>query len=231
MDPSRTAMRASVAIARGATRGELRGPQWVQVGHGLVKPAGLVEDATWARISAATGLMTDGCSLGGWASLRAQGNHWFDGRVGMSDRPALIHCRPGARIRRRDGVQTFRGLLFPDEVIHLDDLEVTTMARAAFDEMRMASNVRDAVVALDMATSTTAQVPHTTLARVEQVILSHHKVRGLVQARHALLLGSSRSASPLESRTRLLAELDVGITHLGGQRPSLRPIRASPRCG
>jgi hypothetical protein len=108
----------------------------------------------------------------------------------------------------------FRGLVFPDEVISLENYDVTTMARAVFDEMRTAINVRDAVVALDMATSSTIELPHTSRPAVERVITSHHKVRGLVQARAAFALGSSRSASPWETRTRLLAEVDAGLPHL-----------------
>lgn len=223
MDPSFTAMRSAEAIARGATRGQLRGPRWVTAGRGLVKPAGLDEDPTWARISVATGYMTPGCTLGGWASLRAQGNTWYEGNTGGQERPILVHCGPGARIRRRKDVLPFRGLLLPDEVIHLEHYDVTTMARAVFDEMRMAANVREAVIGLDMATSTTIELPHTTRLAVERVLTSHHKVRGLIQAKNAFALGSTRSASPWETRTRLLAELDAGIPPLAVNVPLFDP--------
>lgn len=116
-------------------------------------------------------------------------------------------------------VQPFRGLIHPDEMIDLGDLEVATMARAAFDEMRMARNLREAVVVLDMAVSTTHEHPHGSVAGVRRVIDSHHKVRGLVQARRALQLGSTRSASPWETRTRLLAQLDAGLNDLSVNVP------------
>lgn len=169
------------------------------------------------RLADAVGLLTPGCCVGGWAALRAQGNVWFDGHDRHGDlRAALVHCLPGAQLRRRRDnlVQPFRGLLHPDEMIDLDGWPVTTLARAAFDEMRMASSVREAVVVLDMATSTTSDVPHTTPAAVRRVVESHHKVRGLVRARKALELGSPRSASPWETRTRLIARLDVGLDPL-----------------
>jgi len=88
------------------------------------------------------------------------------------------------------------------------------MARAAYDEMRTAPNLGEAVVVLDMAVSTTSRVPHTTLAAIARVIESHRKTRGIVQAKQALTLGSSRSASPWETRTRMIAQLDAGILGL-----------------
>ncbi len=209
--------RAGLAMSGGITRDQLRGPAFERRSRGLYRPAGTHMDPEMARLADAVGLLTPGCSVGGWAALRAQGNPWFDGRDRSGDlRPALVHCPPGTQLRRRRDnlVQPFRGLLHPDEVIDLDGWPVTTMARAAFDEMRMAATVREAVVVLDMATSTTSAVPHTTPAAVRRVVEAHHKVRGLVQARKALELGSARSASPWETRTRLIAHLDVGLESL-----------------
>lgn len=153
--------------------------------------------------------------LGGWASLRAQGNTWFDG-VGAqkTHKDILIHNLSGAEIRPRAGIRPTECLLYPDEIIVLENYAVTTMARAVYDEMLVASSVRAAVTALDIAVSTTTGLPHTTLRRVNQVIDSHHKTRGIVQARKALLLASSRSASPWEAKTRLIAVLDAGLNGL-----------------
>lgn len=217
--PSFSAMRTSEALRLGMTPAKLRGPAFERVGHGLVKLAGTDESHDLGRISVATGLMSPGCTLGGWASLRVQGNSWFDGIDRGLDRAVLVHCMPGAQLRRRDGVEPFRGLLHPDEIISLEHYDVTTMARGAFDEMRIARNVREAVVAFDMSTSTTAHVPHTTGERIGHVLAAHHKVRGLVQVRNALGLGSTRSASPWETRTRLLVQLDAGIARLAVNVP------------
>lgn len=176
------------------------------------------------RVADAVGLLTTSCALGGWASLRAQGNTWFDGLDGHGEeRRALVHCQPGSQLRRRSILQPFRGSLYPDEVIDFQTYSLATMARAVFDEMRMASSIREAVVALDMATSTTIGLPHTTMERVERVITSHHKVRGLVQARNAWALGSGRSASPWETRTRLVATLDAGMSKLQVNVPIFNP--------
>lgn len=216
--------RSAQILAGGATPQDLRGARYVRRAHGLLLPADVDGDPVMMRVADAIGLLTDGCLLGGWASLRAQGSSWFDGldRSGGA-RPPLVHCLPGAQLRRRSIVQPFRGLVHPDEVIDFETFSLTTMARAAFDEMRMAGNLREAVVALDLATSTTSGMPRTTVARIEQVIAGHHKVRGLVQARQALAWGSTRAASPWETRTRLIAHIDADVRDLQVNVPLFSP--------
>jgi hypothetical protein len=209
--------RSARAMTGGITRGQLRGPSFERRSRGLYRPSGVDMDPATERLADVVGLLTPGCVVGGWAALHAQGNPWFDGRDREDAlRPALVHCLPGAQLRRRrDGlVLPFRGLLHPDEVVDLDGWIATTLSRATFDEMRMAASPREAAVILDMATTTVAGVPHTSPAAVRHVLDSHHKVRGLVRARQALALGSTRSASPWETRTRLVAQLDVGLSGL-----------------
>ncbi|MCD9199559.1 hypothetical protein [Aeromicrobium wangtongii] len=181
----------------------------------MIAPAYLSVDPTAARISVAIALMGPANALGGWAALRVQGNTWFDGldRSG-DDRDVLIHCLPGSQLRVRPGIEPSEGRVHPDETLARGSFAVTTLARAAYDEMRVAVGVREAVVVLDMATSTTSGMPHTTLDAVAAVVESHHKTRGIAQARQALAMSSPRSASPWETRTRLLAELDVGLSGL-----------------
>lgn len=216
--------RTAHLLSGGATARDLGGASYERRAHGLLLPAGIDGDPVLMRVADAVGLLTTGCVLGGWASLRAQGNSWFGGldRAGEA-RAALVHCLPGAQLRRRSVLQPFRGLLHPDEVIDFETFSLTTMARAAFDEMRMAPGLREAVVVLDMATSTTTGLPHTTVGRVEQVMAGHHKVRGLVQARKALALGSTRAASPWETRTRLMAQLDADVPSLLVNVPIFSP--------
>lgn len=172
------------------------------------------------RISDVAALLGPHNALGGWAALYVQGNGWFDGAGRDVDlRDVMVHCSPGSQLRRRTGVEPTRSDLFVDELIQLENYAVATPARAAYDEMRLARSLREAVVVLDMATSTTSNVCPTTVERIERVIHSHHKTRGIVQARRALDLGSSRSASPWETRTRLAAEHDAGIRGLSVNVP------------
>jgi hypothetical protein len=220
-DPVDLTRRTVGALAAGLTARQLRGSGYVHPAHGLVRPAGVEADAVTLQLADVLALLTADSFVGGWASLHLQGNTWFDGLDANGElRPVLVHCLPGSQLRRRSGlVLPFRGLVHPDESIDLGGFRVSTMARAAFDEMRMAVGVRSAVVAADMAASTTHQLPHTSVSEVGRVLKSHHKVRGLVMARRAHALSSSRSASPLETRTRLLAQLDAGLPGLGVNVP------------
>lgn len=205
--------RVADLLRGGVSPQHVRGGLMERRAHGLHRPAGVELPPDLERIDDAVGLMTPHTALGGWASLRIQGNDFFDGRSTDGLRKVLVHCWPGSQLRRREIVQTFRGLTFPDEVIELEGVAMTTMARAAFDEARMARSVEEATVVIDMAVSTTHGRPHTSLAQVRRVIDSHHKVRGIVQADAAWRKASARSASPWETRTRFMAE-DAGITGL-----------------
>ncbi|MET0821443.1 MAG: hypothetical protein ABWY58_10790 [Aeromicrobium sp.] len=215
IDPYLVARRVRRATQLGVPAAELRTDLYEHVAHGVVAPAYLGVDPLASRISIAIALMGSANALGGWASLHVRGNTWFDGSApDGTDRDVLVHCRPGSQLRVRNGIRPSQGVLRPVEVEMLGPYAATTMARATYDEMLVASHLREAVVVLDMATSTTSGVPHTTLDQVVSVVDAHHKTRGIAQARSALALSSSRSASPWETRTRLVAQLDVGIEGL-----------------
>ncbi len=219
-DPLLLSRRVRDATAAGIDAAELRTELWVRDLRGVARPAFVEHDALTTRMANAVALMSSCNALGGWASLRAQGNTWFDGSATAEiDRPVLIHCLPGSQLRVRPGILPSESLVHPDETIDFAGYRVATMARAAFDEMCSAPALAAAVVACDMATSTVSDVPHTTLANIERVIGSHHKVRGIVQARKALSLSSSRSASPVETRTRLIAVQKAGLTRLSVNCP------------
>lgn len=206
--------RASDALRNGATRSDLRRVGWEHPEHGIVRPVGDDLDPLRSRLEIACARMTEHCVIGGWAALRLQGNIWFDGQRDETFRPILVHCEPGSRLRSRPSIQPFRGLLHRDEWSTYEGLSTTTFARAVFDEMRMARTTTEAVIALDMAVSTTHGSPHTSLAAVDQVLASHHKVRGIVQAHRARALASARSTSPLETWVRVIAGRDAGLGKL-----------------
>lgn len=207
----------------GVSRDVLRGPQLERRAHGLHRPSGTEVDQVDGRVDDAAALLLPGTALGGWAALRLQGNRYFDGRAPAGLRPALVHCLPGTQLRRRDVVEPFRGLVHPGETTWAGDVRVATLARAAFDEARLARDVREATVVLDTATSTTSGQARTTLAAVAGVVGAHVKVRGIVQARRALVLASSRAASPWETRTRLVAVLDADLRNLSVNVPVFDP--------
>lgn len=221
LDHTAGAHRVSELIRLGKSPKQLRGAEWRRACHGIAtSDDASISDPVSERISVARAVARDRAVIGGWAALWLQGNTWFGGLSGPIE-PALVHCPPGVQVRtRRDLIDPSRGIVHPDELIDLGDgLLVATMARAVFDEMCRARSLRDAVAAVEMATSTTHGLPHASMAAVDRVIASHHKKRGIVRARQARDLASTRSASPWETRTRLIAQLDAGIGALAVNVP------------
>lgn len=104
--------------------------------------------------------------------------------------------------------------MLPDEMLVFDDVPVTTLARAVYDQALDARSVREAVVIIEMGVSRVIAQARTTLANVHRLVERHHKTRGIVRVRNALALATDRSASPWETRTRLLAALDADIKGL-----------------
>lgn len=220
VEPTEISCRTSRALNDGVSPRQLRGDQWTHPFRGVVRPSYVGLSSLSEVLADATALAVDHGALGGWASLAVQGNSWFDGldREGVR-RSVLIHSWSKRQLRPRKGIEPSRGLVHPEEIVWSGLHAVTTLARAAYDEMRLAAGRREAVVVLDMACSTTAEVPHTTIDEVVCVIDSHTKTRGIAQARWALGHAVSRSASPWETRTRLMAELDAGIVGLQANVP------------
>lgn len=215
VDPTSISRRTSHALNDGVSPRQLRGEQWVHPFRGVVRPSYVGLDPLSKVLADAAAVAADHGALGGWASLAVQGNSWFDGldREGVR-RSVLIHSWKERQLRPRAGIEPSRGVVHREEIGWAGSTAVTTLARAAYDEMRLATSRREAVVVLDMACSTTSEVPHTTIDEVLRVVESHTKTRGIAQARWALGHAVSRSASPWETRTRLMAELDADITGL-----------------
>ena len=180
--------------------------------RGIHVPEYLLDDPDLPAIATAIATMGAGGALGGWAALACHGVPYFD-RATFGPQ-ALVHCLPGSRLRARPAIKPFQGLVHDDELVEVDGVRFATIARAAFDEMRMARSVEDAVVVADMAASRVTVGARTSLSAIEQVIGSHHKVRGIVRATAAFPLADDRSASPWETRLRLRAVRDVGLRDL-----------------
>lgn len=203
---------------------ELRQPHWRHPYHGVARVAGEDETHPLTRILDAIPLLPPCGCLGGWASLYLQGVAYIDGvdRFG-NQRPVLLHVCERHRIRKRSGVEPTRTVLLPGEVTEVEDKPATIIARAAYDEMCRAPNITEAVVVLDMSVSRVADGGRTTLASVRRLVERHHKTRGIRVARAALELASERSASPWETRTRLVIILELPISSLAINRPIFDP--------
>lgn len=199
--------RVAEVLATGVEAHGLRRKAWHHPFWGVVRP--VVDDPMQplTRIRDATALIRGGGALGGWASAFRQGVCYLDGwdRAGRPQ-PVLLHTLPGHQVRRRDGILPCRAALLSGELIWFDGDPMTTLARALYDEMRLAPSLVEAVVVIDMGVSRLAGHARTTIAEVGRVIGRHVKTRGIVQARRALERATDRSCSPLESRTRVVAE-------------------------
>lgn len=204
--------RAVELCAAGLNEWSLRGPEWLTPFWGLRRPAGLALSETDARIVDAIALMTPGCVLGGWASLYVQGVTWCDGidRYGQRIDVPLI-TGVGAQLRKRPGIRPCERRLHRDEVVDFYGIRVTTLARSAYDAMLDARGIHEAVVVAEMATSSITDGARTTLDNLRHVVLAHKKTRGIVHVRAALERAGERSASPWETRLRLVAEDDAHI--------------------
>ena len=197
--------------ADGLSAKRVRGRQYARPYHGLRPPADIQLEQPALRVADAIGLMVDGCVLTGWASRWIQGQAYSDGSLYGEDLPVTILCAPGTRLRNRPGIRVRERRLVPGEVIDLGGFEATTMARATYDDMLDAPNRLEALVAVEMATSTVIEQARTALDNVRATFAAHVKTRGRAQARWALGAASTRSASPWEPRTRMLATAALGI--------------------
>jgi len=213
MDPTRAGLRTASLHEIGLQRSrQLARAKWVSTARGIHVPEYLLDDPDLPTIATAIAAMGEHGALGGWAALVCHGVPYFDGAV--HGPAALVHCLPGSRLRPRPMIKPFQGLVHDDELVEVEGVRLATIARAAFDQMRMARSVEDAVVVADMAASRVTDGGRTSLRAIEQVIASHHKVRGIVRATSALGLAHERSASPWETRLRLRAVRDVGLQGL-----------------
>lgn len=160
------------------------------------------------RIVEAAGPLPPAGGVTGWAGLRWCGGTWFDGRSpdGKRELPvALASCQDD--IRPQAGVSLCQERLDPADVVAVDGLRVTVPARSVCFEMRYADDLREAVVALDLA----AFSDLVSIDEVAAYVLEHPGWTGIPQARKALFLADENSWSPWETRMRLVWVLDARL--------------------
>lgn len=194
------------------TRWNLTQSPWAHPHYGVVAPDHLDPDDPLDRVRHVIPILSAGSFLTGWASARWQGNMMLDGldRYGQK-LPVTLATPERGQHRHRDGIRATRRSILADETLMFENVPVTTLARAVYDQALEARDVREAVVIIDMGVSRLVPQARTTLANLHRLVERHHKTRGIVRVRNALTLATDRSASPWESRTRLLAELDADI--------------------
>jgi hypothetical protein len=147
-------------------------------------------------------------AITGWAALRWRGAVYFDGTA------------DGGRVTLPVPLVVGRNRLAPDPRVALSEAHIApsertqtggiwcaTVQRAVFDEMRHASDVRAAVVAMDMAAAGRLISVHLMTKYVEL----RPAWTGVPLVRKALKLASNDSCSPRETRLRLIWVIDAGL--------------------
>ncbi|MEV5001134.1 hypothetical protein [Nocardioides sp. LML1-1-1.1] len=176
----------------GPTRGEAAGPRWRRTSRGRYVPATVDGTRPEQRVVEAYA-RTDGAgAVTGWAALWLHGAAYFDGAGAPVP---LVEGR--RRLRSTPQVRVLRALLPDDQVLTRRGVRCTVPERALRDHLA-GTGLREAVVAIDMA--------------VAAGITSRRRLRGVLPRRWetALDLADEHSASPQETRLRLVWQLDAG---------------------
>jgi hypothetical protein len=157
------------------------------------------------RIVEAAVLLPPGGAVTGWASLHLRGAFFLDGQRYGDLRPVPLVVGPGHRRRPQDGIRFLEDRVGRVEAVYR--IPCTPALRAVFDEMRLSDDLREAVVAIDMAAAATLA----TVAQMTAFVAGHSRWNGVPLARQALSLADGDSASPQETRYRLVWVLDAGL--------------------
>ncbi|MFF1820059.1 hypothetical protein ACFVWG_22340 [Kribbella sp. NPDC058245] len=192
-------------LAAGVTRAQLESDEWDSPHFGYHRATRL-RDGVRQRIHDAVAVMPPGGVIGGWASAYLQGVRYLDGgwsaagtAWGLHGEPVLVVMSRGRRMNRL-GVRALRAMVDPAEVVDVAGIRCTNGVRTAFDVLRLAPDLTEAVVGGDCLLHA-GLVTGTGIAAYAD---SHQGRRGVRQVRAALPLLDGLAASPPESRLRLL---------------------------
>ena len=194
----------------------VRGPRWRQTSRGCYVPAEAAPTPT-QRILDSAPLIPSSGAITGWAAAYAHGVDALDGLSPDDLHPQKATICLGRDTGRLDlsGVAYVRDRLADDEVAILAGIRVASALRATVDGVRRAPSLVEAVVFLDMAAA----------ARVVELddvcgwCGSHHGLRGLNKIDRAVRLADPASASPWETRLRMLYMLKACLPQPLVNRP------------
>jgi hypothetical protein len=163
-------------------------------------PAYVEPTADQRIVEAAAQLPAHG-GVTGWASLRWQGGHWFDG-TDRDQQPRPVVLAVGSRHTKRANrtVSISQELVPPTELRRCRGVRVTSALWSVAFEMRKAKRDVDAVVAFDMA----AYADLVSAAELDAFIDQALWIRqGVQRVRDLLSLLDENAWSPMESVMRL----------------------------
>ncbi|MGI8900321.1 MAG: hypothetical protein ACR2HA_05235 [Nocardioides sp.] len=201
----------------GPTRGQAAGTRWRTNSRGFHVPAWVDGDCPEQRVLEQSLRLPAGGAVMGWAGCRLLSANFFDGlaRDGVTRLPVPLALGRGGNIREDDRVTVSRDPLLDDEVVWVYGIPCTTPERATFDAVRTATDLMEAVVALDMAFA--GEV--TSMSRMRAYVADTAGWKGVPLVRQALELASEHSWSPNETRLRMIWQLGAGLPRPLVNRP------------
>jgi hypothetical protein len=187
----------SHAIAEGfLTRGELRTRSYRRLVQGVYADPALPLDHR-LRCQAVGLLMPAGAAIGGHSAAA-----WYGAPFASAVEPVTVVCPEEIRWRGPRAVRLHHTELFPQDLVVVDDLPVTTALRTAWDVMAL-EPLGPAVAALDAMVREEA----VSLAQLEALVHGGGGRWGVGRVRRAVPLVDPRAESPQESRLRVVLVL------------------------
>jgi hypothetical protein len=171
--------------------------------HGVRLAPGVDPDDPLVRAWAAGLVLPGDGVLGEWAAAALLGvpATWLDGRDNRGERLLVpVVVPPPTRSYARRGFRVVQAPLDPADVDLADGIPVTSGVRTAFDLLRHAPNLRQAVARGDAC----LRYRLTTSAALAEYVAQRAGWRGIERARRAVPLLDGRSESPKESELRVI---------------------------
>lgn len=198
-----------VGTQGGPTPARARGRLWERTSAGLYVPAGIDRSSVEQRIVEQAARLPGTGAVTGWAALRMAGAAFLDGLApdGRTRLPVPLAVPHSFRLAPTPALTLLRASYDAHDVDELHGIRVMRPVRALFDEVRRVGELREAVVAMDMALVAAL----VSFAQIDELIESQPQRRGMGLFRAARRLATSRSASPMETRMRLVWVLDAGL--------------------
>lgn len=167
------------------------------------------------RITEAAALIQARGAVSGWASAYWRGVRLLDGLdQSMRRQPVLLNVG-GRQLRPRPGTTISRERFDEAELWWVRGIPCAASLRTTFDGTRLASDLVEAVVFLDMMlTSRLVE-----LDELQNYIAAKMGWNGVKQARKAPALAVTGSRSPPETRLRLVWVLEAGLPTLLVNQP------------
>ena len=193
----------------GPTKAAAAGPRWRRTSKGYYVPVGVTDELPEQRILEKSMRLPPGGAVTGWAACRLLGAAFFDGLAtdGRTRVPVPLWVGDLAQLTKDEHARVVRDRMVPGELTRRSGIPCTRPLRALFDEARVAPDVREAVVAVDMM----AAAELSSIQQLVEYVDTMGGVNGVPQVREALELASEDSRSPNETRLRLIWQLDAGL--------------------